>query len=145
MSTRTLILTCAFLFAGACDDGAAPAPSDSEFRDAYICLTKDSTPTTFVSPKGRPHPDDPKGLYVTLATEQVDALLVATAAWDPNNGETCSKICDSRDLVWEGENCMAERDYRIGEVEIYETETGDLRYRVPVDTGNSLMGCACAE
>ena len=145
MSTRTLILTCAFLFAGACDDGSAPAPSDSEFRDGYICLTKDTPPPTLVAKTGRPQPDDYRELLIALAGEQVDEMLVATAAWDPNNAETCSKICDARDLGWDGENCIAERDYTYGEVELYETEKGEARYRVPVDTGNSVMGCACAE
>ncbi|HET6584627.1 MAG TPA: hypothetical protein VFG69_14310, partial [Nannocystaceae bacterium] len=56
----------------ACDQGG-DAPGDVDFRsDGTICIVGMTPPSTTIKNRGFPHPDDPKGLWQQLATENTD-------------------------------------------------------------------------
>lgn len=145
MSIRHLLLL-PVLASLACDDGSAPPPSDSEFRDGYICFGKDTTPPTTILNKGFPPDDGPDpGPHIrSMVADNVDSFLAASAAWDPQNGKACTEVCTDEKMRWKGENCVAERGYRFGETEWGTDERGSKTYRVVVDTGTTVIGCACA-
>jgi len=139
--TSSIFLCTAFLFG--CDEGVDPGPTP-EFRDTTSCLKTGTTTTTIAIKTGVPNDWDPHGeLAIAVAPEQADEFIVAFARMNPDNEKTCSELCEREDLGWTGENCVAGRDYKVGEYEEYENGAGEKRYRVPVDTGMTEVGCAC--
>ena len=144
MTHRSLssLLLCAALLSG-CDQGVDPGPAP-EFRETTSCLKTGTTTTTIAVKTGVPDPDDPYGeRAVDLAPEQADEFIFAFARMDPKNEELCPELCGREDLAWSGDFCVDNPDYRVGEYEEYENREGKLRYRVPVETGKTEVGCAC--
>jgi hypothetical protein len=138
----TCLFACAALLSG-CDQGVDPGPSP-EFRETTSCLKTGTSTTTLAVKTGVPNDWDPHGEIATkVAPEQADEFIVAYARMDPKNESLCTEICAGEKLDWTGENCVADRDYTVGEYEVYENGDGEKRYRIPVDTGKTLVGCAC--
>jgi hypothetical protein len=139
--TTTILAFLAVSFVG-CDQGTGDSSND--FRDGTSCLKTGTTTSTFVVVKGM----DPDWVLssddiVKFAPEAADEFVAGFARMDPGLERTCSKVCDSEDLGWTGETCVATRDYSYGEVESYETEEGAPRFAIKVDTGHTEAGCAC--
>ena len=127
----------------ACDEGVDPGP-DPEFRETTSCLKLGTSTTTIAVKTGIPDPDDPKGHNaIMLAPEQADEFITAYAQMNPDNEGLCTKVCESEKLDWTGDNCVANRDYSVGEYQEYEGHDGAKRFRVAVDTGKTEAGCAC--
>jgi hypothetical protein len=141
LTRPTLLLFCATALFPACDEGS-DAP-DNEFRDGIICLTGVTPPSTTITNKGFPHPDDPKSLWIQIATENADELMFTLADLLFDMEAECKAACAVEDLDWTGDPCIGERDYKFDNSKYYETEEGDPRYSVDITTGDSKVGCVC--
>ena len=139
--TTTILAFLAVSFVG-CDQGSGDP--NSEFRDGTSCLKTGTSTSTMIVVKGM----DPDWVLkheqiMAFAPEAADEFILGVTRMDPLLERTCSKVCDSEDLGWTGETCVATRDYSYGEPESYETENGEPRFSVKVDTGKTEPGCAC--
>ena len=144
MTLRTLssLFLCAGLLCG-CDQGVDPGPAP-EFRETTSCLKTGTTTTTLVVKTGVPNDwEYYREHALSEAPEQADEIVLAVARADVGNERLCSELCEREDLGWTGENCIVARDYEVGEMEEFENGEGEPRFRIPVYTGLTTIGCAC--
>ncbi len=140
----TAILALFSLSFTGCDEGGGDPNND--FRDGTDCLKTGTTTTTKLVVKGM-DPDwvlmEKPEMIEAFAPEQVDELIIAATSMQRGMDNTCKEICDREDLSWTGDFCVGGRDYTLGEIESYETEEGEPRFKLDVDTGKTEPGCVC--